>query len=226
MSMTNEDRKMFYVLIKGCSEIYRQDLSSSIIDIFWEILKSYKIESVENAFSKYLKNPKNIFFPKPAQIIEEIEGKKEDKSLQAWSKAFNATLDYGSNYSLVFDDLIIHDVIFDFGGWIKFCEIVYNEKSLPFTQKEFCRRYEGYLDGWSKKDAKVLLGGADRRQIFYNRQHSPESLCRKPISTPIFLGDLKKSTKIFLEIQKMESLKLSRSGRDNELPATLPLVTQ
>lgn len=222
--MFDESKKEFYVLMKGCTEIYRQDLTDAIVSIFWEMLKIYEIEKVKAGFSSYLRNPKNLFFPKPAQIIEEIEGRKEDKALQAWSKALNAKLEFGFYRSVVFDDLIIHDVVSDFGGWVKFCGILDNENSLSFTSKEFCRRYEGYLDGWALGEKKVLLGGEAMGVTRYNQQHEPGSRHWQELPAPAFVGSRLKAEENFLRIKNNEKLKLSDMRNDGCVPATLPLV--
>lgn len=219
---SKDDKKKFSETMKACSTIYPFSLTPEVMKIFWITLKKYKIEIILSAFSKYLANSKNLYFPKPAQLIEIIEGKKEDRCLIAWSKAFNAKLDFGSSRSVVFDDFIIHDVISDFGGWIKFCDIVHNEKSLSFTQREFIRRYEGYLDGWSARSPKVLLGGDAINRIRYNQQHTQGDGNWQPLPKPNFVGDIQKSQDNFLKIKEIEKLKLSHSGELSEDTLGIP----
>lgn len=191
--MNKEHMKDFYVVMKACSEIYMRDLSDEIINIFWEILKDYDIVKVKNAFSNYLKNPNNDFFPRPAQILEEIEGKLEVRSLQAWSKTLDAIKTNQYYRSLLFDDEIIHQVIKDFGGLEDFCEVISNIKSISFTQKEFRERYEMYAKGYSMNPPSYIVGQSERHEMM----QSPEY---RRILPPTIVGNSEKAIAVFLKL--------------------------
>jgi len=60
--------------------------------------------------------------PKPADIIRAIKGNSQTQSLQAWSKVEDAIRLVGPYRSVVFDDLAIHGVLQEMGGWVKLCQ--------------------------------------------------------------------------------------------------------
>jgi hypothetical protein len=158
--LQNNDLENFSKLIETVFLIYGKDVDS-VIDIYFNALSGYTFEKVKDALSKYIKNPDTgTYLPKPSDIIKILEGDSRQRSLAAWDKAFKSISRYGCNVSVIFDDEIIHAVISDMGGWISFC-MEPNESNKKFIEKEFCRRYEYYLNGWSVKYPKILYGILD-----------------------------------------------------------------
>src|SRR5437870_914018 len=120
--MQSRDLGKFTILMAGIGELYGKNISSHLIDIYWQVLKQYELVDVQNAFQSHVQNPDcGQFFPKPADIVRFIEGSGETKALLAWAKVERAIRQLGSYQSVVFDDSLIHIVIEDMGGWVKLC---------------------------------------------------------------------------------------------------------
>ncbi len=129
-----------------------------LIDIYWQVLKQYELEDVQNAFQSHIQNPDcGQFLPKPADIVRLIEGSGETKALLAWAKVERAVIQIGSYQSVVFDDPLIHAVIEDMGGWVKLCSM--KNEQMPFYANEFQKRYMGYVNKKPESTPKTFIWG-------------------------------------------------------------------
>lgn len=155
--MQTQDIQKFTMLMAGIGELYGKTISSHLIDIYWQVLRKYELDDVQNAFQGHVKNPDcGQFFPKPADIIRFIEGNGESKALLAWAKTEKAVIQVGRYQSVVFDDPLIHAVIEDMGGWVKLCAM--KSDQLPFVANEFQKRYMGYVNKNPLRYPKYLWG--------------------------------------------------------------------
>jgi hypothetical protein len=109
----------------------------------WGMLMSkYSPEQVDLAFVQWMETAKKM--PVPSDIKDIIEGgSAKEKALSAWTKVVAAMGDVGSHKSICFDDLLIHLVIGDMGGWTMLCNI--NDEKLPFAGHDFQKRYLSLL---------------------------------------------------------------------------------
>ena len=82
--MENKDRVEFAKKIVGLSEVFNASMSEMAIEIYFNTLSEYTIEQVGAAVSVILKNRVYNWMPKPAEIIEAIDGGKNVKALSAW----------------------------------------------------------------------------------------------------------------------------------------------
>lgn len=142
--MTINDQEKFTHGLMVLAEVYNRKLSSLLLHTYWNCLKKYSYAVFEATLWDFLKNPdyakKN--FPSPADWIKAIEGDAESKSLAAWTEIMRSIRYVGHYESVKFNDLLIHRVIKDMGGWIYLCQ--QSERDLIFAQKEFERRYQNY----------------------------------------------------------------------------------
>ncbi len=155
--MQQNDLLKFTTLIISIGELYKQNVSDALIEIYWESLRDYDFNAISQAITSHVKNPENgQFMPKPADIIKFIDGKPEDNALLAWSK-----VDYNRNAyeSIIFDDPVIHAVIRDMGGWVQVCSG--DVDALPFLKNEFVKRYCGYVSRKKFYFPKFLPGRFD-----------------------------------------------------------------
>uniref|UniRef100_UPI0036DF8CE0 hypothetical protein n=1 Tax=Photorhabdus sp. RM322S TaxID=3342825 RepID=UPI0036DF8CE0 len=115
--MNDIEKSQFAKSMAAVGEIYGREISEIMIGIYWNALKNYAMADVQRAFQRHTRDTDNgQFFPKPADLIRHIEGNKDGKALQAWSKVYRAIGSYGRRNSVVFDDPIIHSVITEMGG--------------------------------------------------------------------------------------------------------------
>ena len=204
-----EFKKEFVALFLSVYSLYKRkpndpDPSPEVYDIWYNSIREYGFEAVNNAFAKHIKNPDNgQFMPKPADIIRIIEGSNKDKAFAAWTTVEKAIGMVGGYESVIFDDPIIHRVIQDMGGWVRICQIL--EKDISFTSNEFKNRYNAF---WSKREipeySSKLIGiieGENRSAGYLD--HIPE---------PKLIGEPEKAKEVLLLGSNKPSLRISTAG--------------
>jgi hypothetical protein len=183
MAMEEADKARFVQVLVGVADYYDRELSETSIAVYWTGLKRYDLKAVERAFFNHTQSPDNgKFMPKVADISLMLEGTSTDSAYLAWTKAENAVKRCGSYQDVVFDDWIIHRVIFDMGGWIALCSKT--EKEWPFIGREFEQRYRGYsIKRVTEQYPQILIGqaGAHNRKAGY------------PVEPPVLIGDVVKA---------------------------------
>lgn len=199
--MRSDELERFSDALTAALEVYDKRTSSMTIEIWWEALKRFELKAVMNGFSLHIQNPDNgQFAPKPADIIRMIEGSNVDKSMQAWSKLDRAVRTVGPYQSVVFDDHLIHMIVADMGGWIKFGNI--DNEEYPFLRNEFVKRYQGLSARPQQYYPPKLIGIAEQANLEAGRKIAP----------PMLLGDTKKAEQVYL------------GGSENNSSAAIPML--
>lgn len=184
--MNDNDKERFSSCLLGAAEIIGKQLSPQAIKLYWEILKNYSIEEVEQAFFSHASNPDvGQFMPKPADIIKAIDGSGESRSMIAWTKVDKALRTIGTYETVVFDDPIIHKVISDMGGWISFGEII--ESEYPFKANEFNKRYLGYANRRNIEHPKKMIGIFEVSNLENKQKVAPPLLLGSPEKAKLVL---------------------------------------
>lgn len=157
--MIDADKERFFTCLVGSAEIVGKDLSKHGMRLYWEMLKQYDIDAVEQAFIQHGLNPESgQFMPKPADIVKHIDGSGTDRGMMAWSKVDKSVRRVGQYVdAVVFDDPIIHAVIDDMGGWPHLCN-QQTEEDLKFKGIEFGKRYRAYTLSQSMEYPAMLHG--------------------------------------------------------------------
>lgn len=170
--MQNEIRFKEYMTAMG--EIFDKEITPALSGIYWKILKPFSDEQCKVAFEQIFQTAK--FFPKPADFLEALQGKKEDQAALAWVKVVKMIRQIGPYQSICFaDDPAIHSVIQSMGGWIMLCDVT--EKELTWKAKEFEKLYsimkdqgkhptylpgiherDNAANGWKVKTQVVMIG--------------------------------------------------------------------
>lgn len=142
--MTPNEYTQFAKLMLICAEKYNRPFGPAFIKLYWHSLQAFSLPDVKRAFETHFNNPDNgHFLPHQSDILRILQGDSETQSLLAWSKVMDAIKKLGAYQSIVFDDLLIHAVLYDMGGWIYLCR--FTAKALTFSRYEFQKRYCGYL---------------------------------------------------------------------------------
>ena len=128
------------------------------LDIYYNIFKDYSNDSFSRAVTNVVKSNKYNTLPKPAEILEFLDGDKNDKALMAWVHAKEGVKLCGYFDSPDFSDPIISNCIEELGGWVKFCSCELTE--LPFIEKRFLDYYRLFLKR-EIKEPKKLSGYAE-----------------------------------------------------------------
>ena len=151
-----KNKKKYMEFMNGMAAVFDREVNKILIDVYWKILEPFTDEQCEGAFNKIITTSK--FWPKPAEIIEIIQGDGSEKAVLAWIKADKAVRNHGPYVSVRFDDPVIHGVIEILGGWAKFQECPGDE--WKWRQKEFERLY-GIVESRGGKVPEYLPGSVE-----------------------------------------------------------------
>ena len=120
-----KDKRKFSEFLTGLGEIFDKEITKTLNKVYWECLKPYTDQECEIAFTKTIANCK--FFPRPAEIIENIP---KTNAFNAWGVVIDA-LERGEepqNYA-------IQETIRRLGGWSWLTRQTYDE--LVWVEKRF-----------------------------------------------------------------------------------------
>jgi hypothetical protein len=137
-----EDFEKFKTLMITLSELYEKSPSEGALKMYALALQSYTIEQVSAAIGRAVIELK--WFPKPAELIELIQGSVVDRAEQAWQIAWEAYKRAGYYESVLFQDgAIARAITIVFGGWIQFSEASrqLSPEMMQAKRKEFLSTY-------------------------------------------------------------------------------------
>lgn len=152
-----KNKKLFAEYMATLSVIYDKEITKPLTDIYWKTLEPFSDEQCEAAFRNIIATCK--FFPKPAELLENIRGTTENRSAKAWIKVVRAIKGIGNYASVKFDDPVIHSVLEFMGGWDKIWD--WQTSEMVWKQKEFERLY-GIME--SKLDHPLYLEGLAEKE--------------------------------------------------------------
>lgn len=142
--MQASDRGAFRKLLTGIWLTYGKTLHELVLNIWWGVFENREFQHIKNALEAHVVHPdKGQYLPKPADVVELLEGSHESQALQAWALVAKSIRCIGSYESVVFPDTLIHAVIDDMGGWVALCKT--GEEELPFRARVFEKRYQSLL---------------------------------------------------------------------------------
>lgn len=142
--MTDADRQAFGEALGTVAEIFGETLSSTRLEGYFLSLSEFEFSAVSHAIAIAMKSCK--FFPRPAELIEVIQGSVEDQAELAWRRFLEALEGVGTYRTVDFDDPAMHQVIERFGGWHECWQIErLDPKALDFKRQEFKQLYRIFL---------------------------------------------------------------------------------
>lgn len=180
--MRLEDKEALTAMLAKVMSIYGKQITTGFVDVFFDSLSGYDLDSVRRGLNAHVQNPDSGQFPpKPADVVKLIDGTSQDQGMQAWSRVDKAVRRVGPYQSVVFDDAVVHRVIDEMGGWIKLCNTP-SEEDYKFQGLEFSRRYRAY----------VIAGGAGsdypRHLIGMTEAENNTAGFKKQIPPPVLIG--------------------------------------
>jgi hypothetical protein len=178
--MRPNDKQALIALISDVHAYYRQPVSQFVLQVWINACENFELEQVSKAMTAHVTDPElGKFCPKVADMVRILSGTKSDRSQLAWAKLHDAMGTVGGNSDVVFDDSAIHAVVQDMGGWPKICagEI----KDLSYTQHQFCKAHQAYLN----------LGKFDYPRKLLGRLSDDAGFVKKglPPPAPYFIGN-------------------------------------
>lgn len=138
---TVADYQKFAMIMATLAEVFDDGKAVSKIkaEIYFKALESHTIEHISKAVTRLIKTRVFPSFPKPAELLQEIEGRNENRATDAWIKVINAVRRIGNYESVRFSDPVIHSVIQSLGGWPQLCMM--EIKAETWKQREFEKLY-------------------------------------------------------------------------------------
>jgi len=182
--MKATDIEDFALLMAVLSEVYGDGRPPSEVktEVYFSSLKRYDMKTLKKGIERMITTRVFPSFPKPGEIIQEIEGTQESRAIDAWGKVVNAIKRVGPYQSVNFGDPVIHSVIEFMGGWPATGDWL--EDELKWKQRDFERLYgimQGrgseikYLpgiceiandaNGFHGRDEIICIGHDERKQI-------------------------------------------------------------
>ena len=136
-----KDAVRFAELMAVLAEVYDDGRPPNKIktEIYFQALKQYDISTLQQAIEHIIKTRVFPSFPKPGEIVQEIESAKGDLALLAWTQVVTAIKRIGPWKSVRFGDPTIHAVVEFMGGWPAAGD--WRDDELKWKQKEFERLY-------------------------------------------------------------------------------------
>lgn len=155
--MLETDRDNFYSILLAASKLYDKRLDGDVLGMYFNILNTYDFQSVKDGFNAAVRNLK--FFPKPAEIVECIEGKEDDHIDFAYQEIKKIVYN-GFHHAIKMANCLTMQVVADMGGLKVFYEKVYqlgeNDTAAYF---EFKRIYKKYY--------RMFKAGKFSQSVFY-----------------------------------------------------------
>ena len=132
-----KDKKKFREIMAALAEVFDKEISETLLAVYWQVLEPYQDDEALKALNSCLKGCK--FFPKPADILEFLQGKVDDRAVQAWEQVDKTMREHGNYVSVDFGDSKIHRVIELLGGWSYLGTLT--EDEWKWKRKEFESAY-------------------------------------------------------------------------------------
>lgn len=163
--MVDAEAPVLIACLTELAVLYKQPLSESILNFYWNILKKYSFQQVQEGIEKHLASRRySGFMPKPGDILRQIEGDEteiqeaiEFRSALAWSLVLQALSSNAAH--IEFEDKIIHVVLQKMGGLNRIGRC--NEKDFLYVQQRFEKLYRAYCKQQISLDVpKQLSGGS------------------------------------------------------------------
>ena len=180
--MNSADKKDFANYMARMQEVFTPNhpISKIKMDTYFNLFQDVSIADFQRACYNVMQTKTISTFPLPGELRDAL-GRK-DRPLEAWLEARVAVTIYGHNYSIRFQDPIIHSVIEALGGWVEFCSFPKSENT--WREKDFKERYKVMID--RKHHPEYLpgaheiqntgLGFKDNIQLIALRENSIEKL--------------------------------------------------
>lgn len=139
--MQKADYDRFVDILNAVSDtVGKRRLTELAIGLYWKTLEAYSLADIQLAVERHLQDPEvGQYMPKPADVIRALQGTVEDRALAAWPVVLKGIQGSYPAKRVVFDDPVIHMVVFDMGGFAHLGRT--DERELGFMQIEFVKRY-------------------------------------------------------------------------------------
>lgn len=147
--MINSDKRRFLEMMTGVGEMYGKKISTELLTMYFGALQKYSIDDVYNGLNLHAVDPNHgTFFPKPADIVRNIEKGNQpalddaQRAEMAWTIVYDKIANVGPYKKLQMEDKLAIASVKAIGGWQKLCNSTVDE--LVWLKKEFVMNYGIY----------------------------------------------------------------------------------
>jgi hypothetical protein len=155
--MTEHDRGRFAELLLAIGETYSEPVSDARMEIYFRALSDLSLDDIRQAAHVHVKTQK--FFPRPAELIEAVEGSVDDRAELAWMAVLERVRRYGFYYAgeIAWPDVATKRAAMElYGGWKPLCErLPAGGPELLGVAKQFKATYRSY----AARDVRQLVDG-------------------------------------------------------------------
>lgn len=140
--MNEQDKPKLKAVMNRVAVITDKAMTADHYSTYFDLLSAYAIEQVEAAFNQALRS--NTFFPRPAELIELLEGSHDDRAGQSWHVLQEAISD-GGNASVKFlDPAAAMAVDVTFGGYLAAARLIReaDEPMVAHYRKNYVQAYQ------------------------------------------------------------------------------------
>ena len=139
--------------MKALGELYDKQFSELLIDMWFSVLHDVTDQEFVNAIKAYVTDPKNVFFPKPAQILGLAKGVLDVESQASLiaDNVFYCLRSYGTDQigeerakSRMGD--VGWAYIKNGGGWATFVQSIKDEADVPILKSQARKAIMGLLE--------------------------------------------------------------------------------
>ncbi len=192
--MTADDFELFAEMWIQAWAICGKTPTAGAIRFSFEVLRGYDARDIGEALAAHATDPDSGQYPpKPADVVRHLRGGKAHRAVRAFDLAITAAGRAGPYRSAVFDDPLIHAVISDTGGWVSWCQQDLGERGEKrgFAERDFCKRYEGYLLRPPANYPRKLIGiteSGNTQRGYLGAIQAPTLIGDPDLAEQVFLG--------------------------------------
>jgi hypothetical protein len=171
--MTNERFKQLMTLL---SEQYGRNVSPLMAQAYWQVLRDFTDEQVEQAVMDYIGDPEQCnFWPQPGAIKAKITGTDKqqqtaitDVAQEQWILVLEKIRKQGAYGQVVFDDKVTLKAIQLMGGWRELCHT--NEDKMEWRRKEFLETYRNSVNADNLPESIAGIGAKEQSKLESKQQ--------------------------------------------------------
>ena len=159
------DKTLYAIKMQELMDILGVDMPDEMIIKYYSVINEYltdveferAMERLAFEWEPYGKEYPSIndFLKRAKPLDEEIE----IIALNAFNIVKDSAIEHGPYKSVIFEDIVINNVIYLTGGWEKFCNnILYAGINEEYVKKEFIKIYKNLVKTRRVKDINILYG--------------------------------------------------------------------
>jgi len=179
--MDSSNKKEFAQTISAVGEMYDKKISTSLMRMYFESLIDYSIDNIKKGLSNHSLDPKHgTFFPKPADIVRNIDGGRqtqEDRAMIAWMEIEAAVSRVGAYGVLDIEDKKALLAVKNMGSWKQLCHT--DRDKMSFKRQEFVKNYNALSNTPVENLPKNLLGIGEFNNQKALTNDQPEKLLKQ-----------------------------------------------